>query len=94
MKQCGIALQCWVTGGGVCIPKTEELLCEFMFKVKSVFPAVFLERVLDGANLWSAYVQAQQGQRIAVVGLFAIAGQSSEFSGVSDSFHPFNAPKE
>lgn len=35
MKQCGIALQWRMTGSGALyIPKTEELLYEFMFKVK------------------------------------------------------------
>lgn len=51
MKQCGIALQWGVTGSGaLCIPKTEELLYELSLRWKvSIFPGVFLERVLDGA---------------------------------------------
>lgn len=41
----------------------------------------------------STYIQTQDGQRIAVMGMFAISGQSSEFSVVSDLFHAFNSPK-
>lgn len=86
MKQCRIALQ-WRTtsSGALCIPKTEELLCEFMFKAKSNY---------FSWSLLGTCMFKQHGQRIAVMGLFATVGQSSEFSVVSGLFHPFNSPKE
>lgn len=85
MKQCRIALQWRLAGSSaLCIPETEELLYEFMFKVKG------------NCVSWSlgTCMFKQHGQRIAVVGLFATAGQRSEFSVVSDLFHPFDSPKE